>query len=114
VAAGGRPVGGRVGAGGVAGRGRVVDAEAAAAALLRAGAGGRQRRRRLLRTGVRSLVPPAGLMAAPGYVELHCHSAYSFLDGASDPAELAATAADLGHEALALTDHDNACGAMEF
>ena len=48
------------------------------------------------------------------YVELHCHSAYSFLDGASDPAELAATAAGLGHEALALTDHDNVCGAMEF
>src|SRR3954469_17860942 len=48
------------------------------------------------------------------YVELHCHSAYSFLDGASDPAELAATAADLGQEALALTDHDNVCGAMEF
>jgi error-prone DNA polymerase len=48
------------------------------------------------------------------FTELHCHSAYSFLDGASDPAELAATAADLGHEALALTDHDNVCGAMEF
>ena len=48
------------------------------------------------------------------YVELHCHSAYSFLDGASDPAELAATAADLGLETLALTDHDNVCGAMEF
>ena len=30
------------------------------------------------------------------YTELHCHSAYSFLDGASDPAELAATAAELG------------------
>jgi error-prone DNA polymerase len=56
------------------------------------------------------MVPAAGLM----YVELHCHSAYSFLDGASDPAELAATAAGLGHEALALTDHDNVCGAMEF
>ena len=48
------------------------------------------------------------------YTELHCHSAYSFLDGASDPAELAATAAGLGHEALALTDHDNVCGAMEY
>jgi error-prone DNA polymerase len=48
------------------------------------------------------------------YAELHCHSAYSFLDGASDPAELAATAADLGLESLALTDHDNVCGAMEF
>ena len=32
--------------------------------------------------------------ASTDYVELHCHSAYSFLDGASDPAELAATAAD--------------------
>ncbi len=53
-------------------------------------------------------------MGAPDYVELHCHSAYSFLDGASDPAELAAAAAELGHEALALTDHDNVCGAMEF
>ncbi len=48
------------------------------------------------------------------WVELHCHSAYSFLDGASDPAELASTAAELGLEALALTDHDNVCGAMEF
>ena len=48
------------------------------------------------------------------WVELHCHSAYSFLDGASDPAELAAAAADHGQEALALTDHDNVCGAMEF
>ncbi|MGH2957353.1 MAG: DNA polymerase III subunit alpha, partial [Solirubrobacterales bacterium] len=48
------------------------------------------------------------------YAELHCHSAYTFLDGASEPAELAAAAAALGHEALALTDHDNLCGAMEF
>src|SRR3954447_1159058 len=48
------------------------------------------------------------------YVELHCHSAYSFLDGASDLPGLAATAADLVHEALVLTDHDNVCGAMEF
>jgi error-prone DNA polymerase len=48
------------------------------------------------------------------YTELHSHSAYSFLDGASEPAELAAAAADLGYEALALTDHDNVCGAMEF
>ncbi len=47
-------------------------------------------------------------------VELHTHSAYSFLDGASEPAELAAAAADLGYDALALTDHDNVCGAMEF
>ena len=37
-----------------------------------------------------------------GYVELHCHSAYSFLDGASLPEELAVRAAELGYEALAL------------
>src|SRR5262245_50500259 len=49
-----------------------------------------------------------------GYVELHCHSAYSFLDGASLPDELAARAADLGYEALALTDHDAVCGSLEF
>jgi error-prone DNA polymerase len=36
-------------------------------------------------------------MGAEPYVELHCHSAYSFLDGASEPAELAAADADLGH-----------------
>src|ERR1700741_1752079 len=40
------------------------------------------------------------------YVELHAHSAYSFLDGASLPEELAARAAELGHDALPLTDHD--------
>ena len=48
------------------------------------------------------------------YAELHCHSAYSFLDGASRPEELAARAYELGHSALALTDHDNLCGALEF
>src|SRR3990170_2025957 len=48
------------------------------------------------------------------YVELHCHSAYSFLDGASQPEELAASAAELGYEALALTDHDGLYGSLEF
>src|SRR5689334_5931204 len=48
------------------------------------------------------------------YVELHAHSAYSFLDGASQPEELAARAAELGYEALALTDHDGVCGSLEF
>jgi error-prone DNA polymerase len=48
------------------------------------------------------------------YVELHCHSAYSFGDGASAPEELAHRAAELGYEALALTDHDGVWGAMEF
>ncbi len=48
------------------------------------------------------------------YVELHAHSAYSFLDGASLPEELAARAAELGYEALALTDHDGVYGSLEF
>ena len=49
-----------------------------------------------------------------GYVELHCHSAYSFLDGASQPEELAARAAELGYDTLALTDHDGVYGSLEF
>jgi len=48
------------------------------------------------------------------YVELHTHSAYSFLDGASQPEELAAAAAELGYPALALTDHDGVYGSLEF
>src|SRR5207253_1692251 len=48
------------------------------------------------------------------YVELHAHSAYSFLDGASLPEELAVQAAELGYEALALTDHDGLYGSLEF
>src|ERR671939_911393 len=48
------------------------------------------------------------------YVELHCHTAFSFLDGASHPVEIAATAAEQGHEAIAVTDHDGLYGAMEL
>jgi error-prone DNA polymerase len=48
------------------------------------------------------------------YVELHCHSTFSFLDGASHPIELAGAAAEQGHRALALTDHDGLYGAMEL
>jgi error-prone DNA polymerase len=48
------------------------------------------------------------------YVELHAHSAYSFLDGASLPEELAIRAAELGYAALALTDHDGVYGSLEF
>jgi error-prone DNA polymerase len=50
----------------------------------------------------------------PPYVELHCHSAYSFLDGVSLPEELAYGAASLGHCALALTDHNSVSGSMEL
>jgi error-prone DNA polymerase len=48
------------------------------------------------------------------YVELHCHSAFSFLDGASHPQELAGAAAAQGHAAIGLTDHDGIHGAMEM
>ena len=48
------------------------------------------------------------------YVELHSHSNFSFLDGASHIEELVLRAAELGQKALALTDHDGLHGAMEF
>jgi error-prone DNA polymerase len=52
-------------------------------------------------------------VSAP-YIELHAHSAFSFLDGASTPLELAAAAAERGYPAFALTDHDGVWGSMEF
>lgn len=48
------------------------------------------------------------------YAELHTHSAYSFLDGASTPEELVEEAARLDLRALALTDHDGLYGAVRF
>ncbi len=48
------------------------------------------------------------------YTELHAHSAYSFLDGASLPEELAMAAAERGYGAMALVDHDSVAGSMEF
>jgi error-prone DNA polymerase len=48
------------------------------------------------------------------YIELHCHSNFSFLDGASDPEELVDEAVRLGLEALALTDHDGLYGVVRF
>src|SRR5688572_23049139 len=48
------------------------------------------------------------------YVELHSHSYYSLLDGASAPADLVRRAAELGMDALALTDHDAIYGAVPF
>ncbi len=48
------------------------------------------------------------------YVELHCHSNFSFLDGGSHPAELAARAAELEMPALAITDRGGVYGAVRF
>src|SRR6202165_3871695 len=49
-----------------------------------------------------------------GFVHLHTHSEYSLLDGACRTKELAATAAEFGMPAVALTDHGVLYGAMEF
>src|SRR2546423_15379002 len=48
------------------------------------------------------------------YAELHCHSAYSFLDGASPPDEILAEAHRLGYPALALTDRNGIYGSLAF
>ncbi len=48
------------------------------------------------------------------YTELHCHSNFSFLEGASHIEEMVLRAAELGQKTLALTDHDGLHGAMEF
>src|SRR2546427_11182561 len=48
------------------------------------------------------------------YAELHCHSAYSFLDGASPPDELLAAAHRYGYPALALTDRNGVYGSLAF
>jgi error-prone DNA polymerase len=48
------------------------------------------------------------------YAELHCHSNFSFLDGASHPEELVEEAVRLGLSALGLTDHDGLYGVVRF
>lgn len=69
--------------------------------------------------------PPAGI-GPPGvtdhpdgdsrvpYAELHCHSNFSFLDGASHPEELVEAATLLGLDAIAITDHDGMYGVVRF
>jgi error-prone DNA polymerase len=50
----------------------------------------------------------------PEYAELHCHSNFSFLDGASHPIELVLRAKELGLSALAITDRGGVYGAVRF
>lgn len=61
-------------------------------------------------------VPPTTSVtrSAVPYAELHCHSTFSFLDGASHPEELAEEAARLGLDALAITDHNGFYGVVRF
>ncbi len=65
----------------------------------------------------RDAYEPLGLPSAPSataYAELHTHSSFSFLDGASAPEELAEEAARLGLSSLTLTDHDGMYGVVRF
>ncbi|HEX3188660.1 MAG TPA: PHP domain-containing protein, partial [Streptosporangiaceae bacterium] len=78
---------------------------AAGASAAGASAAGRQARSR------RPAPRPAGTVP---WAELHCHSSFSFLDGAATPGELVAEAARLGVEVLALTDHDGMYGVPQF
>ncbi|TXL61216.1 error-prone DNA polymerase [Aeromicrobium terrae] len=56
--------------------------------------------------------PPSGPVVP--YAELHCHTSYSFLDGASSPESLVEEAVRLGLTALAVTDHDGFYGSVRF
>src|SRR5436190_23690614 len=58
--------------------------------------------------------PPSGGGERVPYAELHCHSNFSFLDGAAHPEELVEEAVRLGLHALALTDHDGMYGVVRF
>ena len=58
--------------------------------------------------------PGSELLDAPAYIELHCHSNFSLLDGASSVEDLVARASELGMPALALTDHDAVYGVVRF
>jgi len=58
------------------------------------------------------VAPP--VMGVRLYAELHCHTNFSFLDGASHPEELVDEAARLGLAALAVTDHDGFYGIVRF
>ena len=53
-------------------------------------------------------------MSNRSYVHLHCHSHYSLLDGANRIPELVARTKEQGMNAIALTDHGNLYGAIEF
>ena len=53
-------------------------------------------------------------MAQTPYAELHCHTNFSFLDGASAPDDLVERAVELGLTGLAVTDHGGLYGAVRF
>jgi error-prone DNA polymerase len=97
------------------------DHDTAAERSARRRAGSERRLRPVTRLPVASS-PAGGSGAAgrpsgskdPAWAELHCHSSYSFLDGASSPADLIGEAAARGLTALAITDHDGMYGVPQF
>ncbi|HEU5487081.1 MAG TPA: error-prone DNA polymerase, partial [Microlunatus sp.] len=66
------------------------------------------------RRHVSSVRPTSPATATIPYAELHCHSNFSFLDGASDPEDLIEEAVTLGLTALAITDHDGLYAVARF
>ena len=71
---------------------------------------------RPLRAGMTELpnISPSGGMSTLPFVHLHCHSHYSLLDGAGSLERLLERTKELGMNSLALTDHGNLYGALEF
>lgn len=73
----------------------------------------------VMSTKRKAYLPPAELQqrnqtSEVPYVELHAHSAFSFLDGASMPEHLIEEAVRLGVDGIAITDHDGLYGAVRF
>jgi DNA polymerase-3 subunit alpha len=56
----------------------------------------------------------SGLSPAPSFVHLHCHTHYSLLDGATRIEDLVRRVKEMGMPAVAITDHGNLFGAIEF
>src|SRR5712691_9555671 len=76
--------------------------------------GRRKAHRGISRFTNRPLVHAVAMTQGTLYAELHCHSAFSFLDGASPPDEILAEAHRLGYPALALTDKNGIYGSLAF
>jgi error-prone DNA polymerase len=70
--------------------------------------------RPVIRLPIRTPEPAGRDEPGAAWAELHCHSSYSFLDGASSPEDLVTEAAQRGLQALAITDHDGMYGVPQF
>jgi error-prone DNA polymerase len=68
--------------------------------------------KRQFRPAIDSFVTMHAVTAGLRYVELHCRSNFTFLEGASHPDELVTRACELGHAALAVTDRNSVSGVV--